>query len=166
MAKGLKRFIVSFLFYCASSNLTLNLFDNKILVMVYEVTEKETAEYLNQWWEQNTLEFVVYVSVSASPLSGWNPTITNVTDTSFAVQWPLLTGQISQPVSAYVVFVNWTTINEGHEMTGRIVPSNVTSATIRRMPSFRSYQAIVIAVDTSGRPFNSSSVYVRTLEGG
>ena len=51
-------------------------------------------------------------------------------------------------------------------MTGKIVPSNATSATIRRIPSFRSYQVIVVAVDASGRPFNSSAVYVRTLEGG
>ena len=51
-------------------------------------------------------------------------------------------------------------------MTGRIVPSDATSATIRRMSSFRSFQVIVIAVDASGRPFNSSAVYVRTLEGG
>ena len=51
-------------------------------------------------------------------------------------------------------------------MTGRIVPWDATSATIRRMSSFRSFQVIVIAVDASGRPFNSSAVYVRTLEGG
>ena len=50
-------------------------------------------------------------------------------------------------------------------MTEEIVSSDATSATIRRMSSFRSYQVIVIAVDTSGRPFNSSPVYLRTLEG-
>ena len=51
-------------------------------------------------------------------------------------------------------------------MTGRIAPSNATLATIRRIPSFQSFQVVVIAVDASGRPFNSSAAYVRTLEGG
>ena len=103
---------------------------------------------------------------SATLLSSWIPTTTNITHNSFAVQWPLLTNQINQPVSAYVVLVNWTTVYGGHQLTGKIVLSNATSATIRRIPSFRSYQVIVVAVDASGRPFNSSAVYVRTLEGG
>ena len=52
------------------------------------------------------------------------------------------------------------------KVTGRIVSSDATLTTIRRIPSYRNYQVIVCAVDVSGRPFNSSSIYVRTLEGG
>ena len=103
---------------------------------------------------------------SATLLSGWIPTITNVTNTSFAVQWPLLTNQINQTVSAYMVFANWTTVYGGQKVTDRIVSSNATLTTIRRIPSYRNYQVIVCAVDISGRSFNSSAIYVRTLEGG
>ncbi|XP_067024678.1 uncharacterized protein [Acropora muricata] len=119
----------------------------------------------------NSPRFVAsYVGVSgglraATLRSSWIPTTTNITHNSFAVQWPLLTNQINQTVSAYVVLANWTTVYGGHQMTGKIVPLNATSATIRQIPSFRSYQVIVVAVDASGRPFNSSAVYVSTLEG-
>ena len=65
-----------------------------------------------------------------------------------------------------MVFANWTTIYGWQKVTGRIVSSNVTLTTIRRIPSYQNYQVIVCAVDVSGRPFNSSAVYVRTLEGG
>ena len=54
----------------------------------------------------------------------------------------------------------------GQKVTGRIVSSNATLTTIRRIPFYRNCQVIVCAVDVSGRPFNSSAVYVRTLEGG
>ncbi|XP_074632006.1 uncharacterized protein LOC141890434 isoform X2 [Acropora palmata] len=126
---------------------------------------------VKMWGKFNSPPFLAsYVGVSgglraATLLSSWIPTTTNITHNSFAVQWPLLTNQINQPVSAYVVLVNWTTVYGGHQLTGKIVLSNATSATIRRIPSFRSYQVIVVAVDASGRPFNSSAVYVRTLEG-
>ncbi|XP_074632022.1 scavenger receptor cysteine-rich domain-containing protein DMBT1-like isoform X2 [Acropora palmata] len=126
---------------------------------------------VKMWGKFNSPPFLAsYVEVSgglraATLLSSWIPTTTNITHNSFAVQWPLLTNQINQPVSAYVVLANWTTVYGGHQLTGKIVLSNATSATIRRIPSFRSYQVIVVAVDASGRPFNSSAVYVRTLEG-
>ena len=106
-----------------------------------------------------------HYSFSASVLSGWSPTIINITDISFAVQWSLLTNEINQPVQAYIVVVNWTT-EEYLKLTGRISPSNATSVTIRLMPSFVDYQVVVIAVDGLGKPHNSSLVSFRTLEGG
>ncbi|XP_068759720.1 MAM and fibronectin type III domain-containing protein 1-like [Montipora capricornis] len=100
-------------------------------------------------------------------LIGWSPNISNVTESSFDVQWPPLTNATNQPVAAYIVFVNWTSVYRywDNQITGRILPSNATAATIRRLPSFQDFQVVVIAVDDLGKPFNSSAVFVRTLEG-
>jgi len=106
-----------------------------------------------------------FLHFSASLVGGWTPTISNITYNSFHVEWQQLTNQINYSVQAYVVIVNWT-VGEEERMTGRILPSDASSVTIRRLPSFVDYEFVVIAVDDLGTPYNSSSASFRTLEGG
>lgn len=134
---------------------------------------------MQSWWEcpniyqkpfirhcfYELLNPICFVLFSAIQVSAWDATVENVTDKSFHVQWRSLTSEISQPVQTYVVLVNWT-IGDNHKMTGSVLPSNTTSATINRLPSYINYQVIVIAVDDLGKPHKSSPTFVKTLEGG
>ncbi|XP_068682562.1 uncharacterized protein [Montipora foliosa] len=138
-----------------------------------EIPSSNISLMVKIWEDFGSPPFLAsYVAVNGgvqagSLLIGWSPNISNVTESSFDVQWPPLTNATNQPVAAYIVFVNWTSVYRywDDQITGRILPSNATAATIRRLPSFQDFQVVVIAVDDLGKPFNSSAVFVRTLEG-
>ena len=104
--------------------------------------------------------------LSAQEVSGWNANIQNLTDGSLHAQWPALTSEISQPVKAYIVHVSWQNGHGGHEETGKILLSNVTSATIGGLDGFSDYSVLIFAIDALGNPYKSSVKNVKTLEGG
>ena len=103
--------------------------------------------------------------IAAPGISGWNFNILNVTEKSFYVQWQGLTNEISQQVKAYIIHVNWSNHYGGYETTGKILPSNVTSAIIDGLDGFSDYTVMVFAVDDLGNPHKSSATNVKTLEG-
>ena len=104
--------------------------------------------------------------LSAQEVSGWNANIQNLTDRSLQAQWPALTSEISQPVKAYIAHVSWQNGHGGHEETGKILLSNVTSATIGGLDGFSDYSLLIFAIDALGNPYKSSVTNVKTLEGG
>ena len=104
--------------------------------------------------------------LSAQEVSGWNANIQNLTDRSLHAQWPALTREISQPVKAYIAHVSWQNGHGGHEETGKILLSNVTSATIGGLDGFSDYSVLIFAIDALGNPYKSSVTNVKTLEGG
>ena len=104
--------------------------------------------------------------LSAQEVSGWNTNIQNLTDRSLHAQWPALTSEISQPVKAYIAHVSWQNGDGGHEETGKILLSNVTSATIGGLDGFSDYSLLIFAIDALGNPYKSSVTNVKTLEGG
>ena len=104
--------------------------------------------------------------LSAQEVSGWNTNIQNLTDRSLHAQWPALTSEISQPVKAYIAHVSWQNGHGGNEETGKILLSNVTSATIGGLDGFSDYSLLIFAIDALGNPYKSSVTNVKTLEGG
>ena len=105
-------------------------------------------------------------TIAAPGISGWNLNILNVTEKSFYVQWQGLTNEISQPVKAYIVYVSWQKHYERYEVTGKIVPSNVTSVTLDGLDAFTDFTVLIFAADVLGNPHKSSITNVKTLEGG
>ena len=105
-------------------------------------------------------------TIAAPGISGWNLNILNVTEKSFYAQWQGLTNEISQPVKAYIVYVSWQKHYGGYEVTGKIVPSNVTSVTLDGLDAFTDFTVLIFAADVLGNPHKSSITNVKTLEGG
>ena len=104
--------------------------------------------------------------IAAPGISGWNLNIVNVTEKSFYVQWQGLTNEISQPVKAYIVYVSWQNHYGRHEVTGKILPSNVTSTTLDGLDAFTDFTVLIFAADVLGNPYKSSVTNIKTLEGG
>ncbi|KAL9986065.1 hypothetical protein ACROYT_G000134 [Oculina patagonica] len=98
---------------------------------------------------------------SAILVSGWNVTISNITSTSFSLQWTKLTTVVNHSANVYIVVVKSM---QGTLLIIETVPGNATTAVINRLSPFMKYRVGVFGVDGSGQPYKSLESFTTTDE--
>ena len=100
------------------------------------------------------------VYLLAIPLD-WNVTIGNTSRTSIRVHWENLAPLIDDTVLYYIA-----NAHDGNLSSATVVPGNSSTANVLGLSTYTEYQVSVMGINRHGQPYNSSSVTVRTEEGG
>ena len=95
-------------------------------------------------------------------VSGWNPTILNLTSSSFNLQWTKLYTVVHQHAKFYIIEVKSI---QGTILDVETVPGNATSTVIKGLRPSTKYRVGVFGIDSVGQPYKSLETVTTTKEG-
>ena len=95
-------------------------------------------------------------------VSGWNVTSSNLSATTFTLQWANLNAYIISEAEFYVIFIKNV---QGIILLVEIVPGNTTAKDIMGLIPSTMYRVEVYGVDEVGQPYRISEIVISTKEG-